>query len=60
MKMYVTTVAVTEERSSGRMAFIDMLKRRISNVNRTPASGALKIPAMAAAAPHPSSIVISL
>ena len=60
IKRYVTTVAVTDESSSGRMAFIDMLKSRISSVKSTPASGALKMPAMAAAAPQPSSIVMFL
>lgn len=39
---------------------IEILKRRISNVKRTPANGALKIPATAPAAPHPRRIVMFL
>ena len=55
-----TTVADTEETSRGIIDVMEMLKRRISRVNSTPASGALKIPAMAPAAPHPSRIVMLL
>ena len=40
------------------MELMDRLNRRISRVNRTPASGALKMPATAPAAPHPSKSVI--
>ena len=42
------------------MDVIEMLKRRISSVKRTPARGALKIPATAPAAPQPRRMVIFL
>ena len=56
---YATTVAETVESSSGSSEVIEMLKRRISIVKRMPASGALKMPAMAPAAPQPSIRVMS-
>ena len=58
--MYDITVAEIVESSNGRMDDIEMLKSRISRVNRTPARGALKIPATAPAAPQPSRIVMFL
>ena len=58
--MYDITVAEIVERSSGRIDDIEILKRRISRVNKTPAKGALKIPATAPAAPHPKRIVMFL
>ena len=42
------------EMSNGSNDFIDTLKSRISSVKSTPASGALKMPATAPAAPHPN------
>ena len=45
-------VAETVEIRRGRIEDIEILKRSISNVNKTPASGALKIPATAPAAPE--------
>ena len=42
------------------MDVMEMLKSRISKVKRTPAKGALKIPATAPAAPHPKRIVTFL
>ena len=57
-RRYDTIVADTEERSSGRSELMDRLNRRISRVNRTPASGALKMPATAPAAPQPSRSVM--
>ena len=59
-KMYETTVADTVERSNGIIEFIEILKRRISRTKRTPARGALNIPATAAAAPHPKRMVMLL
>ena len=55
--MYVKQVAVTLETSMGRSEA--MLKSTIStsSVNTSPAIGALKIPAIAAAAPHPTSSI---
>ena len=58
--IYETTVAEIVEISNGRIDVMEILKRRISNVNRTPASGALKIPETAPAAPHPRRSVIFL
>ena len=55
---YDTIVADTEDSNSGRSELIDRLNRRISRVNSTPASGALKMPATAPAAPQPSRSVI--
>ena len=57
-KRYDTTAADTVESSSGIIEFIEMLNRRISKVKSTPASGALKMPAIAPAAPHPIRMVI--
>ena len=59
-KMYETMVADTVENSSGIMEVMEMLNSRISNVNRTPASGALNMPATAPAAPQPRSMVMFL
>ena len=59
-KMYDTIVAETDARRRGIIDVIEILKRRISNVKRTPANGALKIPATAPAAPHPRRIVMFL
>ena len=59
-KIYETTVAVIAEINSGSMEVMEILKSNISRVKSTPASGALKIPATAPAAPHPSKIVIFL
>ena len=56
--MYDTTVADTVESSSGIIEFIEILNSSISSTKRTPASGALNIPATAAAAPQPRRIVI--
>ncbi len=53
-------MADTEENSSGRMDVIEILNISISSVKRTPAMGALKMPATAPAAPQPSSMVICL
>lgn len=58
--IYDTIVAETVESSNGIIDVMDILKRRISNVKSTPASGALKIPATAPAAPHPSNMVMFL
>ena len=58
--MYEITVAEIVDSSRGRMDVIEMLNRSISNVKSTPARGALKIPATAPAAPHPSRIVMFL
>ena len=60
MKTYDTTVAVRVEISNGIIELMEMLNRRISKVKRTPASGALKIPAIAPAAPQPSKTVTPL
>ena len=57
---YDTTVAVSVLMSRGIMLPRLMLNSSISSVNRMPASGALKMPAIAPAAPHPTSTVISL
>ena len=57
-KMQDTMVAEIVEMSSGSIEFIDTLKSKISIVNSTPASGALKMPAMAPAAPQPRSMVM--
>ena len=46
------------EINSGSIDDREMLKSRISIVNSTPARGALKMPAMAPAAPQPSRTVI--
>ena len=53
-------MAETVDSSSGIIEVIEMLKSRISSTKRTPARGALNIPATAAAAPQPSSTVILL
>ena len=58
--IYDTIVADTVDNSNGIIDVMDILKRRISRVNRTPASGALKIPATAPAAPHPRRMVMFL
>ena len=55
--MYVKHVAVTHET---RMGNSDAIVRSIistSSVNTNPAIGALKMPAMAPAAPHPTSVM---
>jgi hypothetical protein len=52
------TVAEIVEISSGSIDDREMLNRRISIVNSTPARGALKMPAMAPAAPQPSRTVM--
>ena len=57
-KMYAITVAEMVEISSGSMDDRDRLNSSISIVNSTPASGALKMPAMAPAAPQPSRTVM--
>ena len=54
------TVAEIVDSSNGRIEVIEMLKSRISSVKSTPASGALKIPATAPAAPHPRRRVMFL
>ena len=59
-KRYDIAVAVTVDINRGSIDVIEMLKRRISNVKRIPAIGALKIPATAPAAPQPKRIVICL
>jgi hypothetical protein len=59
-KIYEITVAEIVESSNGRIDVIEILKSRISRVKRTPARGALKIPATAPAAPQPRRIVIFL
>ena len=50
---YVTVVEVTLLSTNGRMLVMDMLNINISSVNKTPAIGALNIPAIAPAAPQP-------
>ena len=57
---YDTAAAVTADVNKGNIDVIEILNRRISKVNKIPANGALKIPATAPAAPHPSRIVICL
>ena len=42
-KIYETTVAEIVDSSNGSIEDMEMLKRRISRVKRTPARGALKI-----------------
>ena len=59
-KTYDITVADIVDISSGNIELMEMLKRRISRVKRTPARGALKIPATAPAAPQPSRMVMFL
>ena len=56
--IYETIVADTVEMSNGRIDDMEILKRRISRVKRTPASGALKMPATAPAAPQPRRMVM--
>ena len=46
------------ENSSGRMEVMEILNMSTSRVNSTPAMGALNMPAIAPAAPHPSKMVI--
>ena len=58
VKMYETTVADMAESKRGSREAMEMLNMRISMVNSIPAKGALKMPAMAPAAPHPSSTVM--
>ena len=60
IQTYDTTVAVSVEMSSGIIELMEILKRSISKVKRMPARGALKMPAMAPAAPHPKRTVIPL
>ena len=60
IKTYDTTVAVSVDTSKGIIELMEILNSRISNVKRTPARGALKIPAIAPAAPQPSSTVTPL
>ena len=59
-KIYEITVAEMVERRRGRIELMEILNRRISRVKRTPARGALNMPATAPAAPHPRRIVIFL
>ncbi len=54
------TVAETVAISSGIMLVIEILNRSISNTKRTPARGALNMPATAAAAPQPKRMVMLL
>ena len=60
MNIYDITVADIVESSKGRIDDMEILKSNISRVNRTPAKGALKIPATAPAAPHPRRMVMFL
>ena len=53
--MYVKQVAVTHEMSMGSSEAMLRSTMSTSSVNTRPAMGALNIPAMAAAAPHPTS-----
>ena len=55
--MYVKHAAVTLAMSIGRSEAIVRSIINTSSVNTSPAIGALKIPAMAAAAPHPTSSI---
>ena len=57
-KIYDTTAADTVDSNRGIIEFIEILKRSISKVKSTPARGALNMPAMAPAAPHPIRMVI--
>ena len=54
IRKYATVEAERAEIKRGTAVVIVMSNMSTSRVNRTPASGALKIPAMAPAAPHPS------
>ena len=54
LTMYVKLVAVTQEISIGIIDAIDKSTINTSNVNTSPAMGALKMPAMAAEAPQPT------
>jgi hypothetical protein len=53
MRKYATVAAVTDEINSGTMDEIVRSRRSISRVKTIPATGALKMPATAPAAPHP-------
>lgn len=55
VKIYVKHVAVTLEMRIGNKEAIVRSIMRTSRVNTSPAMGALNIPAIAAAAPHPTS-----
>jgi len=58
VKMYVTDVAVTDEISKGTMEVMVMSSIRTSSVKTNPAMGALKMPAIAPAAPQPISSIM--
>ena len=60
VKSIDTTVAVRVLISSGIRLLRLRLKNSISSVNRIPARGALKMPAIAPAAPHPTRTVMFL
>ena len=57
LNTYVNTVAVTHDTNIGSSADIVMSIISTSSVNTSPAIGALKIPAIAPAAPHPTSVI---
>ncbi len=51
-----TTVAMTDAMTMGLNSDTPKSPRMISTANRAPATGALKVAAMPAAAPHPTSV----
>ena len=57
LNIYVKHVAVTHDTKMGRSDDIVMSIIRTSSVNTNPAIGALKMPAMAPAAPQPTSVI---
>ena len=57
LKIYVKQVAVTHDMSIGNIADIVMSISNTSTVNTRPAIGALKMPAIAPAAPQPTSVI---